>query len=67
MLFRSRTKSPSSTATDEDGDFVLIGLPAGEIMITADSTGFIENAIDVTVVAGNLLADNIIRLHRTAP
>ena len=57
----------TTTATDENGDFVLIGLPAGEITITANATSFGEEVIDVTVVAGNLLEDNILRLHRTDP
>lgn len=54
----------STTATNGNGEFVLIGLPAGEIMITANATGFGEVARDVTVVAGNLTAGHILRLHR---
>jgi len=54
----------SSTATDDEGHFVLLGLPAGQITLIASANGFIDASEDLTVVAGNILEDNVLRLAR---
>jgi hypothetical protein len=54
----------TATATESDGHFVLLGLPAGEIRLIASANGFLENQAEVTVVAGNVVDDVVLRLER---
>jgi len=54
----------ASTATDSDGNFVLLGLPAGGVTLAAIASGFVQGELDVTVVAGSDVGGNILRLHR---
>jgi uncharacterized protein DUF4382/carboxypeptidase family protein len=54
----------ANTATDSDGEFVLLGLPAGGVTLAANAPGFAQGELDVTVVAGSDAGGNIIRLHR---
>lgn len=57
----------ANTATDQDGDFVLLGLPAGGVTLAANAPGFDQGVLDVTVVAGSDVGGNVLRLHRTSP
>ena len=54
----------ANTATDEDGEFVLLGLPAGDVTLAANAPGFAQGELDVRVVAGDDVGGNIIRMHR---
>jgi iron complex outermembrane recepter protein len=41
------------TATNEDGEFALAGVPAGKVTLTASFSGMVSQTVELTVAAGS--------------